>query len=370
MSNASIVLGMGFGDEGKGLTTDFLCLQRPSFSKVVVRFSGGQQAGHNVKINGVSHVHSNFGSGTLRGLPSYFTEHCTVYPTTILRETIALKGKGVNPDLAIHPLAKITTPFDVAWNRLTEKSLKHGSCGLGISATMKRNLETGYKLFGVDLTNYPILKIKLANIFDYYLSRVHPDDVKTYKELVREEISDFYKSLDMIKFNVKGYDYLLQFHDIIFEGSQGILLDMNHGIFPNVTFANTTSKNALEVCNTLKIRDVEIYYITRCYQTRHGNGWMSNNDPITLINNEDEINVFNEWQTNFKIGELDYELLKYSLNVDSAYSPGIRKNLVVTCLDQRPDFKFNKEFIDYTLGGNLYYNNSAESGNMTWQEKI
>jgi adenylosuccinate synthase len=67
---------------------------------------------------------------------------------------------------------------------------------------------------------------------------------------------------------------------------------------------------------------------------------MSNRNEIKLINNQDEINVFNEWQKDFKIGEMDYDLLNYSLDVDNIYSEGIKKNLVVTCLDQRPDFKF------------------------------
>ena len=367
---AKIVLGLQFGDEGKGLTTDFLCQQNQTFSKVVVRFSGGQQAGHNVKINGVNHIHSNYGSGTLRGFPSYFSEHCTIYPSTIWRELRVLQKKNCNPNLTIHPLAKVTTPFDVAWNRMTEKISKHGSCGLGISATMKRNTETGYKLFAIDLTNLSMLNQKLQNIFDYYLSKVDPDFIKDYKELVRYEIPDFYKSLTDLKFNIRGYEYLLGFNEIIFEGSQGILLDMDHGIFPNVPFANTTSKNALEICNILNIRDIEIFYITRCYQTRHGYGWMSNENSLDLINTDDEINIFNEWQTNFRKGEIDYELLKYAIGVDGCYSFGSKKNLVVTCLDQRPNFNFNQDFLGYKLGGSLYYNNSAEAGNMILKQKI
>ena len=67
---AQIVVGLGFGDEGKGITTDYLCSQNAN--SLVVRFSGGQQCGHNVCLGELSHVHSNFGSGTLRGVPSFF----------------------------------------------------------------------------------------------------------------------------------------------------------------------------------------------------------------------------------------------------------------------------------------------------------
>lgn len=51
---------------------------------------------------------------------------------------------------------------------------------------------------------------------------------------------------------------------------------MDHGVFPNVTYAHTTSKNAYEICKKLDIEDIEMYYVTRSYATRHGNGWMSN----------------------------------------------------------------------------------------------
>lgn len=368
---AKIVIGLGFGDEGKGRTTDHLC-RLPTHDgtiekKIVVRFSGGQQAGHNVKIGDLSHVHSNYGSGTLRGVPSFFSEHCTVYPTTIYREKKVLESKGITPELYIHPLAKVTTPFDVAFNRLTEKKNNHGSCGLGIAATMKRNIETGYKLFAIDLFNDKLLNNKLIKIQEYYYSLIdNEDDLNTFRNYEIKEADDFFVSLNNLKFEIRDYDFLKEFNYIIFEGSQGVLLDMDHGIFPNVTFANTTSKNAIEICDKLGMdkSDVQLYYVTRCYQTRHGNGWMSNQTPINLINTQDEINVTNEWQKNFKIGELDYELLNYALDVDQIYSKGISKILVVTCLDQRPGFKFESEKLTHKF--NAIYNTYGADNNVNW----
>jgi adenylosuccinate synthase len=84
--NAKIVVGLGFGDEGKGITTDWLCSQNQK--SIVIRFSGGQQAGHTVMIgDDKKHIHSNYGSGTLRGVPSYFSEHCSIYLPTLWTET-------------------------------------------------------------------------------------------------------------------------------------------------------------------------------------------------------------------------------------------------------------------------------------------
>lgn len=341
-----IVVGLAWGDEGKGLTTSYLCTQTPNPKKIVIRFSGGQQAGHTVIHNDIKHIHSNFGSGTLNGVPSYFSEHCTIYPVTIANETKVLNNKGIFPELYVHPLAKVTTCYDVMYNKIMERKRGHGSCGLGIGATMKRNIETGYKLNAIDLSIPKLRNEKLKGIYDYYCSILSGDDLNVFKNEGYQEEVKFFGSLKSLE--IRNYDFLRGFDDLIFEGSQGILLDMDHGIFPNVTYANTTSKNAIEICKKLSITDINIYYITRCYQTRHGNGWMSNTESIDLINTEEEINVYNEWQTNFRIGEIDYELLKYSLDVDSIYTDGINynTNLVVTCLDQIPDFEFKYELLD------------------------
>lgn len=357
---AKIVVGLCFGDEGKGITTDFLCSQNKS-NKIVVRFSGGQQAGHNVKINGVSHVHSSYGSGTLRGVPTYFTEHCTMYPANVLNEYNVLKSKGITPNVKYHPLTKVTTPSDVAYNRYKTRFTNNGTCGIGVGETMSRDLYTGHKLYAIDLTNPILLREKLRMIGNYYIRKIENQfHIDEYLSILKEEEFLFSSALEKIKFEVKPYSYLKEYDELIFEGSQGILLDMDHGIFPNVTFANTTSKNAIDVCSKLKINDIEIYYPTRCYQTRHGFGWMSDEERIKLVNNESETNVFNEWQNEFRIGELDYFLLNYSLEVDNIYSENINKNLIVTCIDQRPGFTFDYNKIK-TEFKTIYESKSQES---------
>jgi len=347
--NAKIVIGLGFGDEGKGLTTDYLCQQ--SDKPIVIRFNGGQQAGHTVLKDGVRHVHSNFGSGTLRGVPSYFTEHTSVYLNTMQVEYGALKDKGVNPELYVHPLTKLTTPYDVAWNRMTESKNRHGSCGLGVAATMKRNWESPYKLYAVDLTYKKVFNQKLDSIAQYYreLLKTRTSEEHTlFYDLMVPEMVKFVQNMENPIFNVMDYGYLTSFEDLIFEGAQGIMLDMEHGVFPNVTCSHTTSKNALEICQKFDIY-AELFYITRCYQTRHGNGWMSPTGDIELINNEHETNVSNPWQGDFRIGELDYDLLNHALAIDNVYSVNQSKTLVVTCLDQRPEFKFEYGKIDFPV---------------------
>lgn len=332
MKKAQIVIGLGFGDEGKGITTDFLACQSPD--SVVIRFSGGQQAAHTVMIDDRKHVHSSFASGALRGLPSYFTEHCTIHPLFLFNEREELKAKNGNTELHIHPLAKVTTPFDVWKNRTNIKNLEHGTCGKGVGATMKRN-ESPYKLFAIDLIAPKEMLIEKLKGIAYYYGLMDEDQMD-------EQMKPFLEAIEQINWKIDDYSYLNSFKNLIFEGSQGVLLDMDHGVFPNVTYAYTTSKNAYEICKLLKIENIEMYYVTRSYATRHGNGWMSNEKEMILRNNEEETCTFNEYQKGLRFGGLDYDLLNYALKLDGAYVEATKKNLVVTCLDQI-DEKFKPE---------------------------
>lgn len=353
---ANIVVGIGFGDEGKGITTDYLCSKAKN--PIVIRYCGGQQAGHTVMLDDKKHIHSNFGSGTLRGIPSYFSEHTVFYPTTIAREQKVLKKKGIKPRLILHPLAKMTTPWDVFENRQDSTNLNDGSCGLGIGKTMKRN-ESPFKLYAIDLL-YPYnLHEKVYNISKHYYN--YPDKLTDNQ---RKEYLDFVDAIGSIKWEIKGYEFLKEFDELIFEGSQGVMLDMDHGVFPNVTFANTTSKNAHEILDKLGITDRHMYYVTRCYSTRHGSGPFDE-ENLHLINNEEEINVYNEYQKEFKIGDIDYNLLSYALGVDGIYSDSkvVTKNLMITCLDQRPDFKFISKKLSIRFAS-IYESYSPKSENI------
>src|SRR5215217_5832113 len=121
----SVVVDLAFGDSGKGVTVDSLCMD--TGNPIVIRFSSGQQCGHTVYLDEkTSHIHSNFGSGTLRGVPSYFTRDCCMYLNTLAVEYAELEEKtGRKPVVTYHPLSIITTPYDVAFNRICDTTMKH-----------------------------------------------------------------------------------------------------------------------------------------------------------------------------------------------------------------------------------------------------
>lgn len=311
---SKVILGLCFGDEAKGLTTSWLCSQTPN--PLVVRFNGGHQAGHTVVYEGKRHVFSGIGSGALQVVPTYWSKYCTFYPPSFMREYDMLAGYA--PKVFVNPLCPVTTPFDIDYNRNMEKVKKHGSVGMGFGATIQRQ-EDYFKLFVQDLYYEPVLIAKLKNIAAYYRAEDVEEQIEYFLKAVRRALT-YIKVID---------DSILSKYNPIFEGAQGILLDMDFGFFPNVTRSNTTSKNALQMAP-----NSEIYYVMRSYLTRHGNGYMPNEEVLPLINNDEETNKSHAYQGEFRTAKHDIGLLNYALQCDYNFSKNCVKNLVISCMDQ------------------------------------
>jgi len=315
MANKAVI-GLGYGDEGKGLFTDYLCSQ--SISPLVIRFSGGQQAGHTVVSNNIRHVFSNFGAGSLQGAPSYFSKFCTIDPIGIVNELSVLLEKGIKPLLFIDAKCPVTTPYDVRYN---QNNNKHGSCGVGVGATINRE-EHYYSLTFADLFYPWVLETKLHLIKDFYAE---------YADI---DISNFLDCCDIITHSIhieKTDGIPKNNYNHIFEGSQGLLLDKNYGFFPHVTRANTGTQNILPL---LGHENLSVYLITRAYQTRHGDGPLSNElIPHNISKNPHETNITNPYQGTLRIALLDVSLLEYAINKDEYIRTATNKYLVITCLD-------------------------------------
>jgi adenylosuccinate synthase len=347
LMKAKIVLGTQFGDEGKGITTDYLCSLPKRPKKCVVRFSGGHQAGHTVVVNGKKHVFSSIGSGSFRGIPTYISEHCTIYPPAFVNEVANFQAlTGITPQIVFHPKVMLTTPYDIAYNRLSFSEKKPSTVGLGVGATMKRNLETPVKLWSIHTSNDLYLTYKLSSVMRHYAFET------LHNSHMVHSTKDWIRSVEMMEKIIShgSYECLTEYDELIFEGSQGILLDQDWGIFPHVTYGKTTGINARKICNTLGIDDIDVYYAARCYQTRHGNGYMSRSIGIKLINNEDETNISNKYQGNFRVTEFDYKLINMAIGFDECDgASNDTLNMVITCLDQRPDFLFDSSLIKHPI---------------------
>lgn len=338
-NKVSIVVGLGFGDEGKGVTTSFLARQslEQKESAIVVRFNGGQQAGHTVVSGKLKHVFSSFGSGTFRSAPTYISKYCTFDPSTIQQEYLALKKLNINiPKLYIDPLAMLTLPIDV--HNGIDKELKnmHGTTAMGVGETVHRN-ENHFRIIAMDLLYPDVFRAKLENINKYWKEFRHID---LY-------VKDIYEILKNVSEIIIAKPVLHDYNHVILEGAQGILLDQQFGFFPNVTRSYTTSRNAINIWkDAMLLYQPTVYYVSRLYQTRHGNGPMTNEELLLeLVNTEGETNKDDGPQGKFRKTVLDLNLLEYAIKCDLNYSRYCHHNLVFTCADQIPDL--NKIQVTY-----------------------
>ena len=336
-NKASVVLGIGFGDEGKGLVTDFVC-SKGGEETLVVRYSGGQQAGHTVVRGGMRHVFSNFGSGTLLGMPTYWARSCTFDPVGVMREFEILRGMGLHPVLYADADCPVTTPYEKMRNMRDAEFSGHGTCGVGVGATMDRE-DQHYSLLVGDLFSNFVLRSKMGQVREYH-SAHYKNRPKLFDktEWFASALSVFYESVSamidksavrVVRKMPGGYGRY------VFESSQGLMLDPSIGFFPHVTRIPVGTPGMLGMgMSASTMAGPHVYLVTRAYVTRHGSGPMPNDGaPHGITPGERETNVTNKWQGDFRIGMLDLDTLKYAISRDDYARETDDKTLVITCLD-------------------------------------
>lgn len=358
---AYVVLGLGYGDEGKGLVTDFLCAN--SEQPLVIRFNGGQQAGHTVVLpSGQRHVFSNFGSGSFRGAPTFWSSFCSFSPLHYMDEYERL---DFPTKLFIDENCPVTTHYDILFSQALEASRgdeRYGSCGMGFGATMDRSQHAQVNLTVKDLKLESQIRTKLSAIRDYYRLKFDQETIYNFEQFTHDEQDEIFlqeisKALELVEITTAEKIFSnKEWKTLIFEGAQGILLDQTFGNHPYITKSNTTSNNAITLLSQHYKADelaAEIFYMTRCYATRHGAGPFSASfkTPI-LTNNMDETNIDNPHQGKFRTANLDTDRLIYAINADDHFSKGLPKNIMITCLDQLSP-AFNYQQLIASLGGDF-----------------
>ncbi len=335
---ADIVVGLGFGDEGKGSTVDRLC--RASISRgttpLVARFSGGHQAGHTVVCeDGRRHVFSQLGSGALAGCPTYLGPGFTFDPIGFLAERSKVETLGGCTDVSVDPDALLVTPLDMAWNKATSGN-GHGTCGVGFGATVERDLKVSMRVR--DLLHLGVLRHRLACVEDYYrraASGRHQMEVMSAILRDSDYLDACARVTPMIEVRRQSSPH---FGHVVMEGSQGVMLDERHGFFPHVTRSKTTSVNALRMLRRWSAgHEPTVWEVTRAYATRHGNGPLPGEGMTSPIvrRNHAETNVDNRWQGKLREAPLDLGLLRYARSCEEADSSSdLERVLVVTCVDQ------------------------------------
>lgn len=217
---------------------------------------------------------------------------------------------------------------------------------------MERHAVPSLQLCAEDILNPESFFRKLDAIRSYYREKIERETKYIFDQFDHdtEDCQLFGYILELRELLEEGVIKMVNEADVfscgqewqtfIFEGAQGVLLDLNFGYAPHVTKSNTTSRNALEMQHRNFDKseiDVEVFYVTRAYQTRHGAGpFYQCRHPMLLNNTESETNQYNEFQREFRISCLNVDELNYALSCDMNFSSGIKKSLTITCLDQLP----------------------------------
>lgn len=330
MKKAFLVAGLGFGDESKGATVDFLC--RRFSVHTVIRYNGGSQAGHNVLTpDGRHHTFSQFGSGTfVPGVRTYLSRFMLVNPANQLNEERGLQKIGVFDAwdrLTVDRECLVITPFQVALNQLLEAARgkdRHGTVGHGVGQCRSDHIDYGAKvLFAKDLRDARLTKEKLgflqarAREKAMQISR-DPDPIFFDREAI-DSTMEFYKRWPAKIVDGSAFIELLRKNkneDICFEGAQGVLLDEKHGTAPHNSWTNTTFENAQTLLketdwngSTVKIG------VVRTYFSRHGEGPFPTEDNSLKPFLPEPHNNGDGFQGHFRVGYFDWRSFSYSLAV-------------------------------------------------------
>ncbi len=337
---AIIIVGLGFGDEAKGATVDFLARQFQA--DTVVRYSGGSQAGHNVELpNGDRHTFSQFGAGTFAGAKTFLGPRMILSPATLPPEAEHLRALGVDQPLGLltaHPECLLSTFYHMQMNRLRELARgenRHGSCGLGIGETRHYWLRYGQDaITAADLRDPKTLKRKLAILKDRFLQEMQ--ELPHLDEQLSQQLFDLspHREAEALQHAMDGVSISHRMFDpqmVIFEGAQGVLLDEWKGFHPFTTWSTVTTDHAWELMEEYRFENITTLGLTRAYTTRHGAGPFPTHNAEFSDTILDPGNPDNAWQGAIRSGPLDFPLLQYAVSACPV------DGLVVSNLDQVGD---------------------------------
>jgi adenylosuccinate synthase len=272
-----VVVGSQWGDEGKGKIVDWLSSQ----ADVVIRFQGGHNAGHTLVIDGVTYKLRLLPSGIVRkNKISVIGNGVVVDPWALLEEIDEIKSKGVEvseKNLIISEAANLILPFHREMDEIREDA-----AGISRIGTTRRGIGPAYE-DKVGRRSIRVMDLVSAENLDHRLETVllHHNAIRKGlgKEVYKKD--DLKKELlniapEILKYSKPVWKKINEFKSqgkkILFEGAQGILLDVDHGTYPFVTSSNTVASSAAtgSGCGPNSINYV--LGITKAYTTRVGEG--------------------------------------------------------------------------------------------------
>ena len=349
-----VIVGAQWGDEGKGKIVDLLT----QYADLVVRFQGGNNAGHTIVLKGEKFVVHLIPSGIL-----YEDKKCIIGngvvldPAVLIEEIDEIKKRGYFKDdsqLMISEATHLILPYHRRIDIAREKIFKIGTTGRGIGPAYEdKVVRCGIRV--VDLINEKIFREKLeANLIqkNVYLTQVLKEKGFEFSEIFDEylqyknRLEKYVKNTSLIL-----YEEIEKGKHVLFEGAQGALLDLDHGTYPYVTASNTVAGNACAGSGIGPTMINSVIGIAKAYTTRVGEGPF----PTEL---QDELGKKirqkgGEYDATTgrprRCGWFDAVVVNHSIRVN-----GIRE-IVITKLDVLNDFDTIKICVGYRVDGKVSY---------------
>ena len=278
-----IVLGLQYGDEGKGKITDSLAKQ----SEWVIRFNGGSNAGHTLWVNGKKLVTHSVPSGVLYShVKNYIGAGCVLDPVSLKKELAEIQASGSalkRERLRVDYRAHLTLPIHIALDAAREGGSKSiGTTRKGIGPTYTTKMDRCGIRVG-DLFEEG-LRDKVEFLCNAYNVIIRAQD------LVESSVEDNWKVIELAQGLLREYITTepTPFYDVaktskcVLEGAQGVLLDLDHGTYPYVTSSNTLPSHAAAGTPFPLSKLGAVIGVAKVYMTRVGSG------PFTTeLDNED-----------------------------------------------------------------------------------
>ncbi len=270
-----VIVGTQWGDEGKGKITDFLAEK----ADCVVRYNGGSNTGHTVVVGGKKYEFHLIPAGVVRGKKSYIGNGLVIDPEVFFQELEKIEGTGIKPDLYVSERAHITFDFHRALDELEEKfkgGLRAGTTKRGVGPTYS-DKAARFGIRVVDLLDRKSLEGKLDMLLRLkqgIMSQVYRGQANLDKREVLEKYLEFGRRISryVCDVSIEVNRALDEGKTVIFEGAQGTLLDIDHGVYPFGTSSNAIAGGACTGVGISPTKIDEVIGVTKAYLSRVGTG--------------------------------------------------------------------------------------------------
>ena len=328
------VIGLQWGDEGKGKIVDYLSEK----FDLVARYQGGNNAGHTVIVEDVTYKLNLIPSGVIRGKVCFLGQGIVLDPDHFLKEYQQICEKISNPNIYLSSNIPLILPYHKQLDKINESILtgedKIGTTAKGIGPAYQDKVgRKSIKLY--DLKSLDKIKEKLESIKKFYdpvLNAYQEEAINIDQYLTI--LDSFYKEVGSLIVDNSFIKKNFNQQNILFEGAQGALLDLDHGSYPFVTSSNTISSNIM-IGSGLQV-DYQTVGIFKAYATRVGNGPFPSElfDQIGDYIAETGVEYGTVTKRKRRCGWLDLVSLKYSCQINQVNELCITKIDVLNNLEK------------------------------------